>query len=233
MHIQHEKSAPRRDSIMFRRTIAAFSIFLSSTVAVAFWNHVRLRHSDRSAYRRFVNENSARRARHALENHPATQNREKVQKDFWIIQNHQRQHLRIQSEQSELIIHERKGKLEAVEKLSKLECWLQEAGNEEPSILQKPDAVPVCLEEQLVRHLTADEGIYFYPSHHFLAQTVHMRFFRLPGHELPIAIDSGLAFFSGTAAEAGFSACGKSPTFTARRLHASFDPVKSFTGAGS
>ncbi|MBF8263970.1 MAG: hypothetical protein HW387_1635 [Parachlamydiales bacterium] len=211
---------------MFRRTIAAFSIFFCLTIAIAYWNHVRLRHSDRTAYRHFVHENSTQRARHALENHPATQNREKVQKDFWIIQNHQRQHLRVQSEHSELIIHERKGKLEAVEKLRNLECWLQEGVCDEPSILQKPIFGSTHFALQQVRHLTADEGIYFYPSHHFLAQIVHLQFFRLPGRDLPLQIDSGLAFFSGTATEASFSACGKSPTFTAQHLHASFDPMR-------
>ena len=79
---------------------------------------------------------------------------------------------------------------------------------------------------QEVRHLTAQEGIYFYPSHHFIAQTVHMQFFRLPGHDLPEAVESALAFFSGTATEANFSACGKSPVFTAQHLHATFDPMK-------
>jgi hypothetical protein len=211
---------------MFRRTLVIFSVFFCLTVSIAFWDHVRLRHSDPTSYRNFVTENSTQHARHALENHPATQNREKVQKDFWIMQNHQRQHLRILSEKSELIIHERKGKLEAVEKLHKLECWLQEAGSEAPSILQKESVEEIHPDMQQVRHLTAEEGIYFYPSHHFLAQIVHLQFFRLPGRDLPLDADPSLAFFTGTATEASFSACGKSPTFTAQHLHASFDPTR-------
>jgi hypothetical protein len=213
---------------MFKRTLVFFSCFLAVTCAIAYWDHVRLRRHDKARYQKFVVENSSQRARHALETHPATQNRQVVQKDFWIMQESERQHLRIQSQESELIIHERKGKLEAVEKLLGLDCWLQDPGNHPISILQKK-AIGKRENDntQQVRHLTAQEGIYFYPSHHFIAQTVHMQFFRLPGHDLPEAVESRFAFFSGTATEACFSACGKSPLFTAQHLHASFDPTKS------
>jgi len=212
---------------MFKRTLIFFSFFLCITCAIAYWDHVRLRRHDKDRYHKFVKENSLPRAHHALETHPATQNRQTVQKDFWIMQGSQRQHLRIQSEESELIIHERKGKLEAVEKLQHLDCWFQEPGNSSDSILKKTtDKRCVCGSLQQVRHLTAQEGIYFYPSHRFIAQTVQMQFFRLSGHDLPETVDSKLAFFSGTATEASFSACGKSPTFTAQHLHASFDPAK-------
>lgn len=211
---------------MFRQTLVFFSIFLLSVGVVAYLDHVRLRHHDRRAYQLFVRESGAQKARHALESHPATQNRKEVQKDFWIAQNHERQHFRIKSQQSELIIHERNRKLEAVEKLHHLECWLQEFENSSPTILQKTAQEPESTKQQQVRYLTAEDGIYFYPSHHFIAQTVHLQFFRLPGHVLPETIDPSIAFFIGTATEASFSACGKSPTFTAEHLHASFDPAR-------
>ncbi len=210
-----------REFRMFHRTLAYFSLFFLATCTIAYFDHVRLRPKDRSAYDRYVRLNGAQRARHALETHPATQHREQVQKDFWIPQGRQRQHLRILSRQSELILHERKGKLEAVEKLRGLECWLQEIGGG-GSILQKK----AVNDSQFVRHLTAEEGCYFYPSHHFLAQNVQLQFFRLPGRTLPESADPGLAFLSGTAAEASFSACGKLPTFTAEHLHASYDPTR-------
>ena len=206
---------------MFHRTLAYFSLFFLATCAIAYFDHVRLRPKDRSAYDHFVRLNSGQRARHALETHPATQLREQVQKDFWIPQGHQRQHIRILSQQSELILHERKGKLEAVEKLRGLECYLQEIGTSR-SILQKKSLD----ETQFVRHLTAEEGSYFYPSHHFLAQTVQLQFFHLPGSILPESVDPSLAFLSGTATEASFSACGKTPTFSAQHLHASYDPTR-------
>lgn len=206
---------------MFHRTLAYFSLFFLATCTIAYFDHVRLRPKDRFAYDRYVSLNSAQRARHALEIHPATQHREQVQKDFWIPQGHQRQHLRILSQQSELVLHERKGKLEAVEKLRGLECWLQEIGAS-GSILKKN----ALNESQFLRHLTAEEGCYFYPSHHFLAQSVQLQFFRLSGFILPESVDLDLAFLSGTAAEASFSACGKGPTFTAQHLHASYDPTR-------
>jgi hypothetical protein len=210
---------------MFRRTVVFFVFFLCTTCAVAYWDHVRLRPADPSRYLKFVQKNSLQKARHALEMHPATQNREVVQKDFWIVQDSFRQHLRIQSQQSELIIHERKGKLEAVEKLQGLECWMQELENGSASILHKSGQKTAGWQQ--VSHLTAKEGTYFYPSQHFLAQTVHMQIFRVTGRDLPERLDEDLAFFTGTATEAHFSACGKSPTFIAQHLHASFDPTRS------
>jgi len=212
---------------MFKRTLVFFTFFLGATGLIAFRDHVRLRHNDENRYRTFVQEHSLQRARHALETHPATQNRQAVQKDFYIMQGTERQHLRIRSEESELIIHERKGKLEAVEKLQHLDCWLQELANGPVSILKR-NSLQSCngCDLQQVRHLTALEGIYFYPSQHLIAQTVQMRIYRLPGHDLPETIDPTQAFFSGTASEASFSACGKSSTFTAQHLHATFDPAK-------
>ena len=205
--------------IMFSRTSTYFSILFLSTCVIAYWDHVHLRPKDRTSYERIVRENGIQHARHALETHPATQNRQQVQKDFWIPQGFARQHLRVICKESELILHERKGKLEAVEKLHGLECWLQEVGSH--SILKKE-----AQSSQLMRHLTAEEGCYFYPSQHFLAQTVQLQFFRLPGTDLPNSIDLNLAFLSGTAREASFSACGRNATFTAEHLHASYAPTR-------
>jgi len=92
-------------------------------------------------YEQLIQESTELRTKHALAEKPALQKRQNVQKDIWS-QNETR-HFRIQSEQSELTI----AKTDAVEELKNIHCHF------------KDDFI-----------LSADEGIYSFPSHQFTAQ---------------------------------------------------------------
>ncbi len=193
---------------MLQRTLIAATLFTLLTCTIAFWDHIRLRPTDLDAYHRWVVDGAPQRSRHALRTHPATQQRTQVQKDFWIPQGKVRNHLRIISETSELVLSERSGKIEAIENLKDLEGWMHEqlhAGHKQ------------------VRHFTAHEGTYYYPSHRFFAQGVTLHLFRNPDADL----HPSTAFLHGIAAEASFSACGATPVFKAEKLKAVFTPQKS------
>lgn len=198
---------------MFRKTLIFFSCLFALTCTVAYWNHLHLRKKDWNTYSDLTKKDDSLRARHALEFRPLTQHRQAVQKDFWMPQNHQRIHFRIKSRDSQLLLTECKGKIEAKEILSDLECWLQEPVDPASSLTQ-------------IRHLLAKQGSYFYPSQRFQAETVQMQLFRIKSSSLPKELDPNLAFLIGTARTATFSACGHAPTLVVEELCASFDPAR-------
>ncbi len=100
---------------------------------------------DAALYEKLVQESTDLRTRHALEDNPAHQKRQGVQKDIWT--QNETCHFQLQSRDSDLTISQKKEKLEAVEELKKIRCNV----NNEFT-------------------LEAEEGIYTFPSHQFIAQ---------------------------------------------------------------
>lgn len=110
-----------------------------------YWFCVRIQPEDSTHYQKLMTESVELRTRKALEQEPAYQKRQGVQKDLWT-QNGTR-HFCIQSQTSGLTIRQKKDKIEATETLRNIECIT-------------PNGIK----------LMAEEGIYDYPSHQFIAQ---------------------------------------------------------------
>ena len=126
---------------MFLRCIALTALLLFGV----YWFHIRLEPGDQEIYDRLVQESLDLRTRRALEEKPARQSRQNVQKDIWT--ENETRHFQIQSQDSELILSQKKEKIEAIEKLTNIECHIEND----------------CI-------LTAGEGIYTYPTHQFTAR---------------------------------------------------------------
>lgn len=174
---------------------------------------VRLSPSNAAQYRKLVQESKELGSQKTLEHEDAQQMREGVQKDIWIVNDHERLHFRIQSACSHLTLTQKGGKFGAVETLQGIECWVQEQINRKEG-------------SQQVRLLFADEGIYTYPAHRFTAKTVDLEFYRVPGQELPLSLAGKIPYLTGIAQEVVLGAAMKVPTFTAYHLRAKFDPEK-------
>jgi hypothetical protein len=196
--------------MLFGRAVIGSSILIASAAVATFLLHVRTRPYDASRYRKLVQESAELRSRRALERHPAHQMRAGVQKDIWAVDGTERLHFRLNSGYSELSITQKKDKFEAVEELQQINCWIQEK-------------IDPNTQMQQVRTLTASEGTYYYPSHRFLANAVHLGIYRLPGIELPTSLTEK-PFLIGVARQATFVASGKNPTFTAYDITATLDP---------
>jgi lipopolysaccharide export system protein LptA len=123
------------------RTLALISLLLFGL----YWFYIRLRPEDAVFYQKLVQESIDLRHKNALEETPAHQQRQTVQKDIWT-QNETR-HFQIRSQDSNLTLSQKNEKIEAVEQLKEIECTIQNGFT-----------------------LTADEGIYTFPSHQFIAQ---------------------------------------------------------------
>lgn len=122
--------------------------FLSLATLLIFaiyWFHIRKSPEDALAYEHLIQESIDLRTRRALEEKPAHQKRQHVQKDIWT-QNETR-HFQIQSQDSDLTIAQKKEKLEAIEELKNINCSIQNEFT-----------------------LSADEGFYTYPTHQFIAE---------------------------------------------------------------
>ncbi len=117
-----------------------------------YWFSVHLTPEDLPQYQKLMAESTHLRTRRALEEEPALQKRQNVQKDIW--SQNEMHHFQIQSQGSQLTLWQKKDKIEAEEYLENIFCTTSNALN-----------------------LKADEGIYSFPSHQFIAES-HCKLFQ-------------------------------------------------------
>ncbi len=140
----------------------------------------------------------------------ADQRRNGVRKEIWFTQEDQsRLHFRIDSKSSTLTLLPQDDKVDMIENLEGVRCWMQDK-------LYTSEAGPM----QQLRYFEAETGTYQLATQQFLAQTVHLSLFRLPGSILPIVMEPKKAFLRGVASDVSFSVAGKSPQFHAERFRA-------------
>jgi len=139
------------------------------------------------------------------------QMRQGVRKDIWFAQEDgSRLHYRIQSESSLLTLVPDKKKVEVIENLEKIKCWMQD------KLYEGANAAKM----QQIRFFEADQGTYQYTTQKFLAQTVELSLFRLADHILPQTLDPKTSFLKGIAKDVSFSVSGKLPHFQAQQFKA-------------
>jgi hypothetical protein len=140
------------------------------------------------------------------------QNRKGVVKEIYFSQeDNTRLHYRIESDSSSLTLKPDGRKLDLIEKLEKIKCWMQDK-----LYIAAPGPKPM----QQMRFLEAEDGIYRYASQQFLAQSVGLSLFRLPGHDLPDGLNREIPFMRGVAQDVSFSVSGKTPQFNALHFKA-------------
>jgi hypothetical protein len=138
------------------------------------------------------------------------QKRKGLRKDMWLSQdNHSRLHYRIDSASSILTLIPTDNKVDVLENLQGVQGWVQER-------LYMTGQTPM----QQMRFFEAGEGTYQYTTQEFLAKSVALSLFRLPGHSLPLSFDINNAFLKGIAQDVSFSVSGKMPQFQAKRFQA-------------
>jgi lipopolysaccharide export system protein LptA len=130
---------------MYQRAFVSSLALIALAALATYWFHIRLRPTDISSFHQLVQQSIELRARQALDEQPALQKRQGVQKDIW--SHDETRHLQIQSERSALTLTQKKDKMEAIEELHKVRCTTENGT------------------------LTADEGLYSFPSHQFTAQS--------------------------------------------------------------
>lgn len=140
-----------------------------------------------------------------------SQKRQGVRKEIWFSEENEiRLHYRIESEGSLLTFIPKENKVDVIENLENLKFWMQDKLHFHP-------------EMQEVRFLEADVGTYRMTSQEFMAETVSVSLFRLPGLVLPEKIDPRSAFLRGVSENILFSISGKTPQFEAQHFKAALN----------
>ncbi len=194
---------------MLKRTF-----FIGLFLSLAFWgfilsNFFSFRPEDAKSYQDLIALKTENREKNSL-SRPLMQHRQDVRKDIFVPEEGARLHLSLKSKESDLSIRMQSGKPEIVETLKNLECFMQDKLFEGPSGEKM----------QQIRHFTAKEGTYLFPSHTFHTQKVDLSFQTCLGHALPSTLDEAASFLSGYASEVSFLLSQKNPTFTASHLKA-------------
>lgn len=198
---------------MFKRTLSLSLILFFTCLSILYKQVLQVQPQDFLAYQKLFEKKDTVRLKQVLQTHPLQQKRTHVQKDIWAVQKNQRLHFRLQSEQSDWIISQQKGKIEAVEHLKQLTGYIQ-------------DEIDLEHTTQRIRTFTADQATYFFPSHRFLADTVHLAFFDLPGTDLPSSFPSEKPFLKGIAYDLDFTTTHQIPSLHAYHLQVDLDLEK-------
>lgn len=197
---------------MFTRTLSLFLALFIALSGLLYTRCLRIQTEDRIAYQKLFETKAPVRWKQTFKDHPVRQKRHQVQKDVWAMQGAHRHHFRLTSQDSDWIISQQKGKMIAVEEMHQLVGWIQDEVDDEQG-------------QQLVRSFQADRGTYVFPSHRFIADTVDLAFFRLPGTELPSSPIYEKPFLKGKAYDLNFTAFQKIPALQATHLQLEFDPA--------
>ena len=187
-----------------------FWIFFSFCFALSIFMVYFLFHfseSDVRYYKKYLKRRSRYLQSSNLKSYTSCQDRKKVQKDIWISGEDFRPHLRITSDDSKLKLIQSKGNANLVEQLQNIQCWMQ-------------DKIDIQNNTQHIRHFQADEGIYDFMSHNFLAKEIKLDFFHFQDITLPDHFPSHQSYLNGTATELSFSFKNRIPYISASHLSA-------------
>ncbi len=180
-----------------------------------FWLFAWPKKNDRSSYRAFASQSRQMAA------NPSSicQNRLKVCKDIWFAEeNNQRLHYRIESASSSLILEPKGRKIDVIERLEQMRCWMQDklvAGATQRDVTQQ------------TRYFTAREGTYHFLTQQLIAEKATLSLYRMPGDTLPEIghMPQYDPFLSGEAQKIALSVAGNAPKFQAYDFKASLSPV--------
>jgi hypothetical protein len=154
--------------------------------------------------------NSGKAIARATKDQQTHQNRSGVRKDLWLSQQDRtRLHYRIDSKSSVLTLLPIDDRLDIIENLQHIKCWMQDKLYTQGNVIM-----------QQMRFFEADQGIYQYSSQRFAAKSVALSLFRIPGIQLPGPVDPSQAFLRGIAQDVSFSIAGRTTQFQAQRFKA-------------
>ena len=197
---------------MFGKSVTITCIGVSAVILTGLFKICFVTDRDILKYKALIEE--CKKMEVESQNSVATQTRIGVRKDIFFAQeDNSRLHYRIDSSSSLLTMSPENNKLEILENLSNVQCWMQEKlysiGNKSM---------------QQMRHLQASKGVYNLSKQEFIANDVMLSLFRIPGHELTTTIPASKAFLKGKAEDIEFTVSGKTPRFEAHQFNASFTP---------
>lgn len=147
-----------------------------------------------------------------VKSHSAYQERKKVKKDLYIVDNETRKHYIINSDQSEIFLNRKNQSYELIENLDKINFLCIENIDKKTNLNH-------------IKYITANKGYYFFPSHNIELKDVNLSFVNTTN---PQKIDLNNAYFKGHSNELNFTIHKKKPVIEAASFDGIFDPKKGF-----
>ncbi len=154
----------------------------------------------------------------ATSSSPLSQSRLRVGKDIWFSEEDgSRLQYRIESASSFLQLEPKGKKIDIIEHLEQMRCWMQD------KLLHSPNSQEML---QHTRYFTAREGTYHFLSQLLVAERATLSLYRMPGEFLPTtgSMPEYAPFLSGEAKRISFAVSGNTPSFEAEDFKASFTP---------
>ena len=193
---------------MFKRAMFISALCMAAITSVWLVKLVYLSPSDRARLEKTLE--TGRAIARATKGEQTHQTRGGVRKDLWLSQqDYSRLHYRIDSKSSVLTLLPIDDKVDIIENLQHIKCWMQD------KLYAQGDVVM-----QQMRFFEADQGIYQYSTQRFAANSVILSLFRVPGTLLPLSVDPSKAFLRGIAQDVSFSIAGKTTQFQAQKFKA-------------
>lgn len=195
---------------MFKKTAIFSTLILGCAVSCWLFKLLYISQKDRDRYAQMMARGKT--IARVSQNQESQQQRLGVRKDLWLAQEDKsRLHHCILSQTSLLTLLPVDDKVDIVEHLQNLHCWMQDK--------LYPDT-------QQVRYFEAEQGLYQYSIQKFTASRVALSLFRLPGSQLPSTIDPKKAFLRGVAQDVSFAIAGKATQFQAEQFKATLATQK-------
>ena len=193
---------------MFKRALFISALCMAAISSIWLIKLVYLSDADRVKYKNLLE--TGRAIAKATKGEQTHQTRGGVRKDLWLSQQDRtRLHHRIDSKSSVLTLLPIGDKVDIIENLQHLKCWMQD------KLYAQGDVAM-----QQMRFFEADQGIYQYSTQRFAANSVILSLFRMPGTLLPLSVDPSKAFLRGIAQDVSFSIAGKTTQFQAQKFKA-------------
>ncbi|MBI5345784.1 MAG: hypothetical protein HZB76_01390 [Chlamydiae bacterium] len=192
-----------------KKTFFAASSLAILSLAILFCNLFFLNKKDYEEFEKMLSQiNSVH-----TKSQNAYQKRDIVQKDIWIGEKLAQRHIKINSDSSKLFLTLKKDKIDLLETLQGIECFVQ-------------DKINPALTSQHFRYFKAKSGSYLFRSHKFIANDTSMYFFKLAESDLPLEVDLQKAYMQGTAKELSFLLSEKKPCFNVLEFKATIYPQR-------
>lgn len=144
----------------------------------------------------------------------AQQQRFNIHKHLFVNEGEERLQYRLHSTNSELIFNQQDGKSEVVERFQALTCLMQEQLIEMQGVAY-----------QYVRYLEAEEAVYHYKTQELIADSVQLRRYLVPGHQLVTSVQTLKPLMTGTAKQVRLSLSHVDRTFKAQGFQATFQDI--------
>lgn len=148
---------------------------------------------------------------------PVCQKRSMVCKDIWFSnEGSERLHYRIESAASSLNLQPVKSKVEVIEQLHDMRCWMQD------KIVKTAGSHGA---NQQSRYFTANQGVYHFLSQSLVADQATLSLYRITGEHLPEIgrLPAASPFLKGNAEQIKMLVSGKTPLFQAYNFKASMN----------